>query len=56
MTALKAGVIGLGNIGGGVAESLARAGLLAAVHDVRDEAVQPIPQAPAPWPRPATWC
>jgi 3-hydroxyisobutyrate dehydrogenase len=40
MTALKAGVIGLGNIGGGVAESLARAGLLAAVHDVRDEAVQ----------------
>lgn len=40
---MKAGVIGLGNIGGGVAQCLARAGQLAAVFDVRPEAVDTLP-------------
>lgn len=35
---LTAGVVGLGMIGGGVAVSLARSGLIPAVHDVRPEA------------------
>jgi 3-hydroxyisobutyrate dehydrogenase len=49
----KAGVIGLGQIGGGVAICLARAGVLAAVYDVRPDAatalvgVPPVVATPA---------
>lgn len=49
----KAGVIGLGVIGGGVAICLARAGVLAAVHDIRPDAaaklegVPPVAASPA---------
>jgi 3-hydroxyisobutyrate dehydrogenase len=42
----KAGVIGLGMIGGGVAVCLARSGHLAAVYDVRPEAVQGLAGVP----------
>jgi 3-hydroxyisobutyrate dehydrogenase len=35
---MKAGVIGLGNIGGGVAKCLARNGMLSAIYDVSSEA------------------
>jgi 3-hydroxyisobutyrate dehydrogenase len=41
------GVIGLGGIGGGVAQCLQRAGQLAAVYDVRPEAAEKIPGGPA---------
>ena len=40
------GVIGLGGIGGGVAQCLQRAGQLAAVYDVRPEAADKIPGGP----------
>jgi 3-hydroxyisobutyrate dehydrogenase len=49
----KAGVIGLGQIGGGVAICLARAGMLEAVHDIRPDAadrlegVPPVAASPA---------
>lgn len=43
---LKTGVIGLGQIGGGVAVCLARAGLLAAVYDVRPEAAEGLEGVP----------
>jgi 3-hydroxyisobutyrate dehydrogenase len=51
--ALKAGVVGLGTIGGGVAICLARAGLLEAVYDIRPNAaekledVRPVVGSPA---------
>jgi 3-hydroxyisobutyrate dehydrogenase len=41
------GVIGLGGIGGGVAQCLQRAGQLAAIYDVRTEAASNVPGAPA---------
>lgn len=41
------GVIGLGGIGGGVAQCLQRAGQLAAIYDVRAEAADAVPGAPA---------
>ena len=41
------GVIGLGTIGGGVAQCLQRAGQLAAIYDVRAEAADNVPGAPA---------
>ena len=41
------GVIGLGGIGGGVAQCLQRSGQLAAVYDVRAEAAEQIPGGPA---------
>ena len=40
-TALRAGVIGLGDIGGGLASSLMRSGVPVSVCDVRDEATAP---------------
>lgn len=40
------GVIGLGGIGGGVAQCLQRAGQLAAIYDVRAEAAANVPGAP----------
>ncbi len=43
---VKAGVIGLGVIGGGVALCLARAGLLGAVYDVRSEAANGLDAVP----------
>lgn len=43
---MKAGVIGLGNIGGGVATLLARAGYLAAVYDKRPEAASALSELP----------
>jgi 3-hydroxyisobutyrate dehydrogenase len=42
----KAGVIGLGAIGGGVAVCLARSGHLAAVYDIRPEVVQDLEGVP----------
>jgi len=42
----RAGVIGLGAIGGGVAICLARSGHLAAVYDVRPEAAKDLPGVP----------
>ena len=42
-----AGVIGLGGIGGGVAQCLQRTGQLAAIYDVRAEAAASVPGAPA---------
>lgn len=42
----RAGVIGLGVIGGGVAMCLARSGHLAAVYDVRPEAAKDLPGVP----------
>ena len=50
---MKAGVIGLGQIGGGVAQCLVRAGRLAAVYDVRPDAHQGLPGVPAPVASPA---
>lgn len=44
---LKAGVVGLGMIGGGVAACLVRSGQLHAVYDIRAEAAKDIPGAPA---------
>ena len=41
------GVIGLGGIGGGVAQCLQRAGQLAAIYDLRAETAENIPGAPA---------
>lgn len=41
-----AGVIGLGGIGGGVAQCLQRSGQLAAIFDVRSEAADKVPGAP----------
>ena len=41
------GVIGLGGIGGGVAQCLQRSGQLAAIYDVRVEAAANVPGAPA---------
>lgn len=46
------GVIGLGGIGGGVAQCLQRAGQLAAIYDVRAEAAANVPGAPAMSPNP----
>jgi 3-hydroxyisobutyrate dehydrogenase-like beta-hydroxyacid dehydrogenase len=40
------GVIGLGGIGGGVAQCLQRSGQLAAIYDVREEAAANVPGAP----------
>ncbi|WP_328315686.1 NAD(P)-binding domain-containing protein [Streptomyces sp. NBC_00388] len=45
-TAGRAGVIGLGMIGGGVAVSLARSGRVPAVYDVRPDAADPLPGVP----------
>lgn len=45
---VRAGVIGLGMIGGGIAVSLARSGIPAsAVYDVRPDAAAPLPGVPA---------
>lgn len=44
---MKAGVIGLGNIGGGVAVLLARAGYLEAVYDKCPEVAEALPELPA---------
>lgn len=41
------GVIGLGGIGGGVAQCLQRAGQLSAIYDVRSEAAERVPGAPS---------
>ena len=41
------GVIGLGGIGGGVAQCLQRSGQLSAIFDVRSEAAANVPGAPA---------
>lgn len=41
------GVIGLGGIGGGVAQCLQRSGQLSAIYDVRTEAAENVPGAPA---------
>ena len=41
------GVIGLGGIGGGVAQCLQRSGQLSAIYDVRPEAAEGVPGAPA---------
>ena len=38
---LRAGVVGLGMIGGGIAESLITSGYLPAVYDVRRESMEP---------------
>lgn len=42
----KGGVIGLGGIGGGVAQCLERSGQLSAIYDVRAEAAANVPGAP----------
>ena len=42
-TALRVGVIGLGDMGGGLATSLVRAGMPVTVCDVREEATAPLP-------------
>lgn len=47
---LRAGVIGLGMIGGGVATSLARSGRTPLVYDVRPEAATGLPARPAATP------
>jgi 3-hydroxyisobutyrate dehydrogenase-like beta-hydroxyacid dehydrogenase len=52
-TALRAGVIGLGAIGGGVAVSLARSGQTPAVYDIRPDAADGLPGVPAPAASPA---
>ncbi|MFF1828610.1 NAD(P)-dependent oxidoreductase [Paenarthrobacter sp. NPDC058040] len=44
---LRAGVVGLGMIGGGVAVSLVRSGLVPAVYDVRPDAADALSGAPA---------
>lgn len=43
---MQGGVIGLGAIGGGVAQCLQRAGQLSAIYDVRPEAAERVPGAP----------
>ncbi|NED93185.1 NAD-binding protein [Streptomyces sp. SID11233] len=50
---LRAGVIGLGMIGGGVAVSLARSGRVPAVHDVRPDAAADLAGVPEPLTSPA---
>ncbi|MGX9923557.1 NAD(P)-binding domain-containing protein [Streptomyces sp. NPDC002248] len=50
---LRAGVIGLGMIGGGVAVSLARSGRIPAVHDVRPDAAADLAGVPDPLGSPA---
>jgi 3-hydroxyisobutyrate dehydrogenase-like beta-hydroxyacid dehydrogenase len=52
-TAPRAGVIGLGAIGGGVAVSLARNGRIPAVYDIRPDAADGLPGVPAPGLSPA---
>ncbi|MEU5839972.1 NAD(P)-binding domain-containing protein [Streptomyces diacarni] len=49
----RAGVVGLGMIGGGVAVSLARSGRTPAVHDIRPDAADTLVGVPAPLPSPA---
>ncbi|MCW2863653.1 MAG: hypothetical protein JWP48_5361 [Actinoallomurus sp.] len=49
----RAGVIGLGMIGGGVAVSLARRGRVPAVYDIRPEAADTLAGVPAPVASPA---
>ena len=44
---ITGGVIGLGGIGGGVAQCLQRSGQLSAIYDVRAEAAANVPGAPA---------
>ncbi|WP_084691232.1 NAD(P)-dependent oxidoreductase [Sphingomonas sp. SRS2] len=44
---LRAGVVGLGQIGGGVAISLARSGLLSAVYDIRPDVAANLDGVPA---------
>lgn len=51
--ALKAGVVGLGMIGGGVAVSLARSGRVPAVYDIRPDASDKLDGVPAPLASPA---
>ncbi|MFF5010519.1 NAD(P)-binding domain-containing protein [Streptomyces phaeochromogenes] len=50
---LRAGVVGLGMIGGGVAVSLARSGLVPAVYDIRPTAADGLAGVPAPLGSPA---
>lgn len=50
---LRAGVVGLGMIGGGVAVSLATSGLVPAVYDIRPTAADGLPGVPAPLGSPA---
>jgi len=50
---LKAGVVGLGMIGGGVAVSLARRGRVPAVYDIRPDAAEALSGVPAPLDSPA---
>lgn len=52
-TAPRAGVIGLGMIGGGVAVSLARRGRIPMVYDIRSDAADGLPGVPAPAASPA---
>lgn len=49
----RAGVIGLGTIGSGIAVSLARRGRVPAVYDVRPDAARNLPGLPAPLASPA---
>jgi 3-hydroxyisobutyrate dehydrogenase-like beta-hydroxyacid dehydrogenase len=49
----RAGVIGLGMIGGGVAVSLARSGRIPAVYDIRPDAADALAGVPAPLGSPA---
>lgn len=51
--ALRAGVVGLGMIGGGVAVSLARSGRVPAVYDIRPDASDALDGVPAPLASPA---
>jgi 3-hydroxyisobutyrate dehydrogenase-like beta-hydroxyacid dehydrogenase/alkylhydroperoxidase/carboxymuconolactone decarboxylase family protein YurZ len=51
--ALRAGVVGLGMIGGGVAVSLARSGRVPAVYDIRPDASDELDGVPAPLASPA---
>ncbi|MFF3575029.1 NAD(P)-binding domain-containing protein [Nocardia jiangxiensis] len=50
---LRAGVIGLGMIGGGVAVSLARRGRVPVVYDIRPDAAEALPDVDAPLSSPA---
>ncbi|GGL11676.1 NAD(P)-binding domain-containing protein [Nocardia jinanensis] len=50
---LRAGVVGLGMIGGGVAVSLARSGRIPAVYDIRPDAADALTGVPAPFDSPA---
>ncbi|MGW1836420.1 NAD(P)-binding domain-containing protein [Streptomyces sp. NPDC002067] len=50
---LRAGVVGLGMIGGGVAVSLARSGRTPVVHDIRPDAADMLDGVPAPLASPA---